>query len=200
MSRLFPNHLPPRIREFRDRFEHHLILKMADAGIAEAWKYLSTTFPSATGDYFECTEQEASKAFLHRFVAAGAAIRYKTIHHADVEDMLALDIALKPNDHAWFETLPETIRAQIHHSLYYGHFFCHVFHNDYIVRKGVDIDDLKQRLLAILDQRGAEYPAEHNVGHQYRAKPALAKFYRILDPCNQFNPGIGQTSKLSHWE
>jgi D-lactate dehydrogenase len=51
----------------------------------------------------------------------------------------------------------------------------------------------------LLDARGAEYPAEHNVGHLYRAKPALANFYRELDPCNAFNPGIGQTSKCRHW-
>jgi D-lactate dehydrogenase (quinone) len=52
---------------------------------------------------------------------------------------------------------------------------------------------------ALLDRRGAEYPAEHNVGHLYAAKPAMARFYRELDPCNQLNPGIGQTSKHRHW-
>ena len=51
----------------------------------------------------------------------------------------------------------------------------------------------------LLDDRGAEYPAEHNVGHLYHAKPALVDHYRELDPCNAFNPGIGHTSKYSHW-
>jgi D-lactate dehydrogenase len=51
----------------------------------------------------------------------------------------------------------------------------------------------------LLDQRGAEYPAEHNVGHLYKAKPALADFYRGLDPRNQLNPGIGQTTKQRFW-
>ena len=50
-----------------------------------------------------------------------------------------------------------------------------------------------------LDERKAEYPAEHNVGHLYPAKPALREFFGALDPCNVFNPGIGQTSKFSHW-
>lgn len=199
LSRVFPNHLPARMRVFRERFEHHLILKMADAGIAEAWKYLATTFPSATGDYFECTDDEAEKAFLHRFVAAGAAIRYRAIHDAEVEDILALDVALRPNDRDWFAALPDDIRADIHFALYYGHFFCHVFHQDYIVRKGCDVEALKHRLFNWLDCRGAEYPAEHNVGHLYKAKSKLADFYRSLDPCNHFNPGIGQTSKLAQW-
>lgn len=200
MSRLFPGHLPPRMNTYRDRFEHHLILKMAGAGIAEADSYLRSILPSISGDFFECTDGEARKAFLHRFVAAGAAVRYRAVHERQVEDIVALDIALKQNDRNWFEVLPDESRAQIHLALYYGHFFCHVFHQDYIVRKGCDITQLKDRLLKLLDERGAEYPAEHNVGHLYRAKPALAEFYRYLDPCNVFNPGIGLTSKRSRWQ
>lgn len=54
---------------------------------------------------------------------------------------------------------------------------------------------LKKQMLALLDARGAEYPAEHNVGHLYAAKPALADHYKSLDPTNSFNPGIGKTSR-----
>lgn len=199
LSSFLPAHLPVRMKAWRDRFEHHLILKMAGTGIVQAADYLRSTFPSGTGDFFECTDREADAAFLHRFVAAGAAMRYRTVHDQDMEDIVALDIALRQNDPNWFETLPEDVRAQIHLALYYGHLLCHVFHQDYIVRRGVDVAALKHRLLDLLDARGAEYPAEHNVGHLYRAKPALAEFYRKLDPCNQFNPGIGQTSKAAHW-
>jgi hypothetical protein len=52
---------------------------------------------------------------------------------------------------------------------------------------------------ALLDARGAQYPAEHNVGHLYVAKPSLVNHYRNLDPCNCFNPGIGRTSKFLRW-
>lgn len=200
LSGLFPNHLPVRMRAWRDRFEHHLILKMAGAGIEEAADYLSARFPSSTGDVFVCSDQEAEQAFLHRFVAAGAAIRYRTMHRQEVEDIVALDVALRRNDPRWFEAPPSDIRDRIHLALYYGHFFCHVFHQDYLVRKGVDTPALEHRLLRWFDERGAEYPAEHNVGHLYPAKPALAEFYRTLDPCNQFNPGIGQTSKRACWQ
>jgi D-lactate dehydrogenase len=200
LSRLLPKHLPARMQGFRDRFEHHLILKMAGPGIVEAKNHLQSIFPSPRTDFFECTSEEAEKAFLHRFVAAGAAVRYRTVHHKDVEDIVALDIALRQNDREWFEVLPHDVREQIHLALYYGHFFCHVFHQDYIVRKGNDALALEHRLWDLLDQRGAEYPAEHNVGHLYKAKTALANFYRSLDPCNQFNPGIGHTSKLAGWK
>jgi D-lactate dehydrogenase (quinone) len=199
-SRLFPNHLPRRMRAYRDRFEHHLILKMAGDGVAEARAYLTATFPSASGDVFECTPDEATKAFLHRFAVAGAAVRYRAIHQDQVEDIVALDIALRRDDRDWFETLPVDLAAPILHTLYYGHFFCHVFHQDYIVAKGHDPQALEHKMLALLDARGAEYPAEHNVGHLYAAKPALAAHYRALDPCNAFNPGIGHTSRNAGWQ
>lgn len=198
-SKLFPNHLPKRMRDYRDRYEHHLILKMAGEGIAETRQLLAATFPSAMGDFYECTQQEATAAFLHRFAVAGAAVRYRAIHSREVEDIVALDVALRRNDQDWFEALPEDIGKPILHALYYGHFFCHVFHQDYIVRKSTDVHALEHRMLDILDQRGAEYPAEHNVGHLYPAKPALADHYRALDPCNCFNPGIGQTSRERDW-
>ena len=51
----------------------------------------------------------------------------------------------------------------------------------------------------LLDRRGTEYPAEHNVGQLYHAKPALVSHYKALHPCNACNPGIGRTTKCAHW-
>ncbi len=199
LSRLWPNLLPRRMREWRMRYEHHLILKMHDDGIGEAASYLQQFFAACDGDYFVCDEREARIAGLHRFAAAGAAIRYQAVHQDKVEDMLALDIALRRNEQDWFENLPPELDEKILHRLYYGHFLCHVLHQDYIVKKGVDVKALKKAMLELLDQRGAEYPAEHNVGHLYRAKPALSAFYKNIDPTNSFNPGIGQMSKLKFY-
>jgi D-lactate dehydrogenase len=199
-STLFPRHLPKRLYEYRNRFEHHLMLRMADDGIEEARAHLHTVFPSAEGSYFECTPDEGAKAFLHRFAAAGAAIRYRAIHRREVQDIVALDIALPRNGISWREHLPENLTSKIQHSLYYGHFFCQVFHQDYIVKKGFGTMEVEHAMWKILDSRGAEYPAEHNVGHLYFAKPALRRHYECLDPTNSFNPGIGHTSKCLHWK
>lgn len=199
LSRLAPQHLPARMNAFRDRFEHHLLLRMGGAGIAEARTYLRRLFPSAAGDMFECTPEEGKAAFLHRFAVAGAAVRYRAVHGAEVEDIVALDIALRRNDPDWLERLPPEIDAAIAKKLYYGHFFCHVFHQDYVVKKGQDCLALEHAMWRLLDARGAEYPAEHNVGHLYHAKPALTEFYRSIDPTNSLNPGIGHTSKCAHW-
>ncbi len=199
LSRLLPAHLPRRMRMFRDRFEHHLLLKMAGTGIREAHDHLRTLFPSAEGEFFECTLEEAEKAFLHRFVVAGAAQRFLDLNHPGVEDMVALDVALRPDDEEWSCFLPESVTSQVHTAVCYGHFLCHVFHLDYLVHRATDVEVVRESLKRWLDGRGAQYPAEHNVGHLYRAPPGLVKFYRSLDPTNTFNPGIGLTSVRGDW-
>lgn len=203
VCKLLPKHLPKSMRDYRDRYEHHLILKMSDDGIAEAEAFLKEYFADSekrSGSYFRCNDKEAEAAMLHRFATAGAATVYRNVHTKTVEDLVALDIALRRNDKEWFETLPESISQHFIHKLYYGHFFCSVFHQDYLAKKGTDCTKMKEEMLAILDQRGAQYPAEHNVGHLYHANSDLKNFYHELDPTNSFNPGIGKTSKKKFWK
>jgi D-lactate dehydrogenase len=161
---------------------------------------LGAHFSGGNGSVFECTGEEATKAFLHRFAVAGAAVRYRALHPDEVEDIIALDVALRRNDGDWLEKLPQDMRGPISRSFYYGHFFCHVFHQDYLVKKGADVGAIERRLLALQDERGAQYPAEHNVGHHYHAKAPLVAHYRALDPGNRLNPGIGQTSRERNWQ
>ena len=198
-SGLLPNHLPKRMESFRDLYEHHWIIEMGDEGIVEAKKYFSSFFEDNEGDFFECTEKEAKKAQLHRFVSASAFGRYQTIYEKNIGGAMSLDVAFPRNEKNWFETLPPDIDNQIELKLYYGHLFCHVLHQNYIIKKGVDPKILLDKLLKVYDERGAEYPAEHNVGHEYAAKPNLVQFYKKLDPTNSFNPGIGKTSKNKDW-
>ena len=201
ISTVLPEHLPKKLWQYRDQYEHHLIVKMGGDGVQEARDYLTSYFKEGSkGAFFECDAVETQAAMLHRFAVASAAIRYRAIHEKEVEDIVALDIALRRNDREWFETLPPEIDQKISHKLYYGHFMCHVFHQDYIVKKGYDCMELEHQMLELLDKRGAQYPAEHNVGHLYEAKPELRKFYKSLDPTNSFNPGLGHTSKKKYWE
>lgn len=201
VSKCLPQHLPQKILDYHQQYEHHLIIKMGGDGVAEAREYLQNLFTdNSKGAFFECNPQETQAAMLHRFAVASAAVRYRAVHPDEVEEILALDIALRRNDTDWYEKLPENIDSKISHKLYYGHFFCHVFHQDYIVKKGNDWLALEHEMLKLLDERGAQYPAEHNVGHLYEAKPELKAFYRKLDPINAFNAGIGQTSKKKYWQ
>lgn len=198
-SDLLPDHLPHRMKDFEKRFEHHLMLKVADTGIEETREYLSFFFAEHSGDSFECSDREGEDAFLHRFAFGSASSRLVALNRKKMGSILALDVAFARNDDDWLPDLPPDAAGQIEHYLVCGHFFCHVFHQDYILKKGADPEKAKASLLEALEARGAKYPAEHNVGHQYTAGPSLAKHYKSLDPSNTMNPGIGKTSKKRNW-
>tara|TARA_B100001564_G_scaffold117354_1_gene97697 strand:+ start:871 stop:2565 length:1695 start_codon:yes stop_codon:yes gene_type:complete len=200
LGSLFPNHLPKKMDDFRDNFEHHWIIEMTDDGITEAKDYFIKYFKDKNADFFECNERESKKAMLHRYVSAGAFGRYFLMNEKKVGKMITIDVAFSRNHKDWFEKLPEKLNKLFIKKLYYGHLFCHVFHHNYILKKGVCPDETMSEILKIYDKIGAEYPAEHNVGHEYKAKPILEKFYRDLDPTNFFNPGIGKTSKKINWK
>ena len=200
LSLFFPNHLPKRMEQFRERFEHHWIVEMSDEGIDEAREYFDIFFKDYDGDFFECNEKEGKKASLHRFVSASAIGRYHALKHKEVGEMMSLDVAFPRNEKEWFEQLPVEIDKKIEKKFYYGHLFCHVQHQNYILKKGVNSEKLKKEILQTYTIRGAEYPAEHNVGHEYLAKDSLINFYKLLDPTNTFNPGIGNSSKLKNWK
>ena len=199
MSVLWPNHLPKRMDEYRDKYQHHWIIEMSNDGVDEAKNYFDNFFTLNEGSYFECTKEEGAKAILHRFVAGGAISRQQLMNSKELGAIMTIDVAFPRNEKDWFETLAPELDELIAVKLYYGHLFCHVMHQNYILKKGVDAKEVKDKILATFDARGAEYPAEHNVGHEYFAKANLKAFYKELDPTNAFNPGIGKTSKCKHW-
>ena len=199
-SNFLPNHLPKRIENFRNLYDHHWIIEMSDEGIDEANNYFIKFFKENNGDFFKCSDKEGNKAILHRFTAASAFGRYSAINADKIGGTMSMDIAFPRNERNWFEKLPKDIDEMFDMKLYYGHLFCHVLHQNYIIKKGVNPEKLKEKLFKNYDSRGAEYPSEHNVGHEYEAKDILKKFYKDLDPTNTFNPGIGFTSKLKNWK
>mgnify|MGYP003336719163 FL=1 len=199
LSNFYPNHLPKRMENFKDKYDHLWIIEMVDDGIEEAKDYFEKYFKSNEGDFFICTENESKKAMLHRYVSAGAFGRYQSLKNKTNNESFSMDIALPRNEVNWFENLPDEIESSIELKLYYGHLFCHVMHQNYIVKNGVNPKGILKKLLEFYNERGAEYPAEHNVGHEYKAKKSLVDFYKKLDPTNTFNPGIGNTSKSKYW-
>ena len=200
MSRLFPQHLPKRMLDFRDRFEYHMILCTSDDGIQEAADYLKEKWPEADDSaYFTCTEKEAKKALLHRFAAGGAVGRFALMHKDTVEGILPLDVAMRRNDFDWVEKLPSEIMDKLAGTMHYGHFMCNVFHQNYLVKKGEDKAELKKLILKFMEEKGAKLPAEHNFGHQYEADENVKDFYKKLDPTNTFNPGVGKMSKNKNY-
>ncbi|MDK1389420.1 hypothetical protein QN224_28940 [Sinorhizobium sp. 8-89] len=61
LSGLFPSHLALRLKEFRARFQHYLMIKVAGSVVDETWILLAALFASEAGDFFECTPQEACR-------------------------------------------------------------------------------------------------------------------------------------------
>lgn len=194
LGKVFPKHLPSRLLEYRDKYEHHLIISTSGLASKEIREYLKSYWGDGC-DFFCCTKEEKKKILIHRFAAGGAIGAYHSIHKKHLGDILALDIALRRNDFDWSEELPVELKENINLSLYYGHFLCNVFHRNYILKQGADKDLIKSKMLNLLDKKGAKYPAEHNVGHEYHAQKELRDFYIRLDPTNTFNPGIGRTDK-----
>ena len=92
---------------------------MSDEGIDEARGYLSSIWSQREGvGFFECNPEEQETVLLHRFAAAGAAIRYQNLHQKTTEEVLALDIALLGNDPEWIETLSGEIAENLELALY----------------------------------------------------------------------------------
>jgi D-lactate dehydrogenase len=103
--------------------------------------------PSGEGDFFECTLKEQEAALLHRFAAAGAAVRYQALNQKTTEEVLALRHCTTRQRPKLDRIHPSPkFKAQLDLSLDYGHFMCHVFHRDYIFKKGTDLQAMKAKL------------------------------------------------------
>ena len=204
LSYLLPNHLPKRMDDFHKKFDIHFIVETEEGDAAnEAQAYFDNLFRdennSVDGDFFVCTEVEAKKAVLQRFAVGGAIGRYHALHAHNNGPMMTIDVALRRNEKEWLTKFPPEIEEQVEVAFIYGHFFCHVMHQNYILKKGADAKAIKHKIIKYFKEKGAELPSEHNVGHEYEASETLKKFYRDCDPTNTFNPGIGKTSKLKNW-
>jgi len=201
LSSIMPNHLPKILLKYRDYYEHLMLFAASDEAIESMVTLLDEeTKMDQDYQYIKCTKSEGKDALLHRYVAGSAPGRYQKLNLENSAGIIPLDIALPRNFVSWSKLLPNEILSQMAESFQMGHFLCMVFHLDFVVKKGVNIVSLKEKILAILDKNNAKYPAEHNVGHLYRAEEDLKDFYQELDPTNTFNSGIGKTSKKKNYE
>ena len=198
---LVPEKIPSRLREYRDRFDHHLLLVVSGSRREATEQLLAEFFaaPEHEGAFFECDTEEGQSATLIRFGVASAASRLFVMHRSDASAMITFDVALRRDDEDWLEVLPPQIADQLLDSVYFGHFFCHVLHQDHVAKQGVDPVALKQEMTALLEDRGAAVPAEHNFGRIYPAPEPMVEHFKRLDPLNMFNAGVGETSARKWW-
>ena len=199
-NQITPRFVAPRIMDYRSQYEHHLMIKVDARQKMELETLLQQFFADRRGGFFHCDAREAADAFLVRFGVGGCTISYcDALGYNPNERLVAFDVALRRNDDAWRLTLPPHLAAQVQVDSCCGHFFCYVNHQDYVLKPGVDAKAFKEEVKRYLAQRGAKYPAEHNVGHLYQASCDHVAHWQQLDPGNRCNPGIGKTSKRKFW-
>ena len=203
LSKLFLPYLPRRLRSMRD-YEHHLVIKCGGENIAETKRVIEEAIENSEAGghdsskgmrFLACTEKEGRALLLHRYVMFNVGPRYILIHPERANSEITLDVALPRNAEDWTKVHPDEVDGDIALTLTAAHFLCHVFHWSVLLRPESDRETVRAKILRSFDKRGAEYPAEHNVGHIYEAKPVLKDFYETLDPTRTFNPGIGGTPK-----
>jgi len=199
-NQLSPSFVAPRIMDYRSEYEHHLMIKVDVQQTGELQSLLQQFFAEHNGGFFHCDGREAADAFLVRFGVGGCTISYcDALGYNPNERLVAFDVALRRNDDVWRLVLPAELAAQVQVDSCCGHFFCYVNHQDYVLKEGVDAKAFKEAVKVYLEQRGAKYPAEHNVGHLYQASCEHVEHWKQLDPTNSCNPGVGKTSKKKYW-
>lgn len=193
-----PHPLPKNMRALFDTHDHLLLITTDDDGIEPLKSILEELSSEGRLDYLEPSEADADAAFRVRFASAGATVRIRDISK-NAGELAALDVALPGGTRDWGLLLPEHLNNQIMAKAIYGHFLCHVFHLDYVLKPGVDREEFELEIKALIEAQGGQMPAEHNFGHLYEAPPPVVEFYKKLDPTNSLNPGIGKTSRERDW-
>lgn len=199
-SPLFPRPLNTRCQTQVLAHKHHLILKTADAVTPVMHEFLKQFTAQYGGRLLKCTAQEGVQLQTLRFAGTAAMLRYYNLHRQKYGALISTDIALPRNRSDFCEQLPAAAASQVKTFFSMGHFFCHVFHQDYFLSPNTDTNAFKKALLAYYQNEHIAYPAEHNVGHLYDASSAQRKFFQNLDPTNSLNPGIGRTPKGPYWQ
>lgn len=200
-NQVTPSFIAPRIMDYRRRFVHHLMIKVEAKQAEQLNRLLETFFAERPGEYFLCNDREAADAFLIRFAVGGCTVSYcDYLGYNPNQRLIAFDVALRRNDTQWRIHLPPHLASQVQADSCCGHFFCFVNHQDYVLKEGADAVKFKKDVMAYLEQRGARYPAEHNVGHLYAASCDHQAHWKTLDPTNSCNPGIGKTSRKKFWQ
>ncbi|WP_144905201.1 D-lactate dehydrogenase [Novosphingobium taihuense] len=197
IGKMAPHPLPASIRPIVSAYQHLLLLTVADEGIEEARRQFMSA-PVGSMVVHSCSPDEAAALQRLRFATAGATVRIAALA-GKAGPLVAIDCALPRSRRDWQVVLSPKLADQVLMRADYGHFLCHVFHLDFVLKPGVDAKLFESDLLEQLDSEGIVCPAEHNFGHHYRAPENVVSFYRTLDPTNTLNPGIGQTSRSRNW-
>lgn len=196
--KISPPPLPGDLRARMVAHEHVLLLTASDGAIDDVRRLAAVSIAHGRMSAQELGPDDAAAAYRVRFASAGATVRYRDVR-SGAGELAALDIALPRNAEDFRVELPPHLRDMVLAEAVYGHFLCHVFHLDYVLRRDADRQLFEAEIKGLIEGRGGQMPAEHNFGQIYEAPAHVAEFYRSLDPTNSLNPGIGKTSRRRAW-
>lgn len=196
--KIAPPPLSDDLRSLMVAHEHVLLVTASDGAIDDVRRLAAASIAHGRMSAQELRSDDAAAAYRVRFASAGATVRFRDVR-SDAGELVALDIALPRNTDDFRVRLPPRLRDMVLAEAVYGHFLCHVFHLDFVLRRGADRQLFESAIKGLIESRGGQMPAEHNFGQIYEAPAHVAEFYRSLDPTNSLNPGIGKTSRRRGW-
>ena len=171
---ILPDLMPKLYNNLNKKYSHHLILKCDQRIYDEIFKISKKIFGSEKKNNLAIVNSKDSKKLtLNRFVFAGATARCANLSKEANSELLPFDVALRRNDDNWYKDVAEDAKSDIFKTLTVAHFFCLVFHREYVIKKGKNNFKVKTKILKWFDKIEAKYPAEHNVGHVYEADDNL---------------------------
>lgn len=199
VGRYLPYRPPEEFQRLGERYGHHLLLRVSAAQKTAVRDLLKQASANGGGVVVEYELRDGWRV-MHTFhSAAGAVERYSELSRDASRRVVTFDVALRRNDKAWFYVLPDHLRRMVRKTYVYGHFFCHVFHQNFVLKDAADAAAFRRGMLAHYQARGAAYPAEQPIGHQHVATPDQVAFFQKLDPTNALNAGVAQTSRRPNW-
>ena len=153
LSQACKHPLPASLQRFVGEFEHVLLITADDAGIERLHDLLETACDHPGMKYLAMTSDEADAAFRLRFASAGATVRLRDLSDG-ANELAALDIAMPRIALDWFLELPPNLEDQVLDRAIYGHFLCHVFHLDYVLKPGCSQANFEHGMKRLVEEHG----------------------------------------------
>ena len=114
------------------------------------------------------------KSFTSSICSASAIGRYHSLNINEVGEMMSLDVAFQEMKNIGLNNYPRRSMIKLKRNLLLIILSCTT--PKLYFKKGINAENLKNQLLESYIKRGAEFPAEHNVGHEYKANDTLINF------------------------
>ena len=196
LNAISPAPLPGDLMRQGRRYDHHLLLEVGDfddggeVRLLERLDKFSKKHKVCMTKISSSNDRGAVQAF--RFAAAPA---FRTWCVGMGVQGVSVDYAL-PKNAGFAPALNTDVAKTIKpiKRMRYSHFGCNVVHEDLAYPLESDTHAAKLSLKNVVEQMGGKLPAEHGHGTEYVAPVDVQNRWKLMDPSNTMNPGLGGLS------